>query len=375
MRRPTALILTAKYGNGHMQAANVLESHLKQRGIDPIVSDLFEESYPAFSTITQSLLIKSYSSHTTFYKWFYYGTNKLNSKGLAQFSSYLGRKRLLELIHKYNPSFILLTFPLHAAPSLIKKSRISIPTYTIVTDYCLHPYWMNPYIHHFFVSSEMVKNCLLNYHISEKRITISGIPIRSQFEMPVNKHSVYHKFQLNPHKKVITILAGAFGVLKNVKELCELLIHFPTYQIVVICGKNDSLYKSLQPMASLFPVSFRLFGYVEDIHELFAISNCLITKPGGITLTEATATKVPLILHHPIPGQESENAVFFEQKGAALISHSIFEVVKHVHTVLQNDEISEKMKTELHHIYKRDSASLIVDHAINGMKLPDSKLV
>jgi len=375
MKRPTALILTANYGSGHVQAANVLANNLRERNIEPIVSDLVEESYPNFSNLSQSLLIKSFSTHSSFYKWFYYGTNKLNSKGLVQFSSYLGRKRLLELIFTHHPSFIILTFPLHAASSLIKKSRISIPTYTVVTDYCLHPYWMNPFTHHYFVSTEAVKSCLLNHKISKKRISISGIPIRSQFEIPANKQGIYEKFHLNPQRKVITILAGAFGVLKNVKELCELLIQFPTYQIVVICGKNDSLYCSLMPFAFLFPESFRLLGYVENIHELFAISNCLITKPGGITLTEAAALQVPLILHNPIPGQELENAAFFSEKGAALISHTIFEVVDHVHSIVQNEEISKRMKSELKNIYKRDSASVIVDHAICEMKQPASELV
>ncbi|KAB2329798.1 glycosyltransferase [Cytobacillus depressus] len=375
MKRPTALILTAKYGSGHVQATSVLANNLRERNIEPIVSDLFGESYPAISTFTQSLLMKSFSTHSSFYKWFYYGTNKLNSNGLVQFSSYFGRKRLLELVFMHQPSFILLTFPLHAASSLKKKSRMSIPTYTVVTDYCLHPYWMNPFIHHYFVSTEAVKSCLLSHQVSEKRITVSGIPIRSQFETPADKQVIYEKFHLCPQRKVITILAGAFGVLKNVKELCELLIHFRTYQIVVICGKNDSLFSSLMPIAFLFPESFRLLGYIEDIHELFAISHCLITKPGGITLTEAAAMQVPLILHSPIPGQELENAAFFAENGAAFISHTTLEVVNHVQTILQNEEISNRMKSAQKYIYKRDSASVIIDHAINEMKQPAIKLV
>lgn len=375
MKGPTALILTAKYGSGHIQAANVLANHLREKEIEPIISDLYGESYPAFSTITQSLLIKSFSTHSSFYKWFYYGTNKLNSKGLIQFSSYLGRKRLLELIYTHHPSFILLTFPLHAASSLIKKARIAIPTYTVVTDYCLHPYWMNPFVHHYFVSSGAVENELLKNRISKKRITVSGIPIRPNFEIPVNRQTISTKFHLDPQRKTITILAGALGVLKNVKNICKLLLRFKGYQIVVICGKNDSLHSSLMPLALLFPESFRLFQYVEDIHELFAVSDCLITKPGGITLTEAAAMQVPLILHRPIPGQELENAAYFVNKGAALLSHSIEEVVNHVHTILQNKETSQKMRGALKNIYQRKSAAIIIDHAINEMKQPISTFI
>ena len=94
----TVLILTAKYGSGHMQAAKVLAKELNEKGYSIVISDLFEESYPSISQMTQHLLIKSFLYGQTFYKWFYYGTNKLNHKVLIQFSKYLGKKRLLELI-------------------------------------------------------------------------------------------------------------------------------------------------------------------------------------------------------------------------------------------------------------------------------------
>ncbi|MGX2959895.1 MGDG synthase family glycosyltransferase [Peribacillus sp. JNUCC 23] len=368
MRHPSALILTAHYGNGHLQAANVIARELKQKGFDPIVSDLFGESYPAFSTFTQSLLVKSVSYRPSFYKWFYYGTKKVNSKGLSQFSRYLGRKRLQELINEHRPYFIITTFPLHAAPFLSKRAGFLIPTYTIITDYCIHPYWINPLIDHYFVASESVKSTLLNQNIQEKCITVSGIPIRPEFEMFFDKRVFYQKYHLNQNKKVITVLAGALGVLKNVKELCQLLVCNPSYHIVAICGKNKSLYEKLLPLALRFPESFRLFGYEEKVHELMAISDCLITKPGGITLTEATALQIPLILYNPVPGQEGENARHFEENGAALVSHTILETVKQVHELSSNEELARGMKKALHIIHKSQSSTLITDFAINQIE-------
>jgi processive 1,2-diacylglycerol beta-glucosyltransferase len=189
------------------------------------------------------------------------------------------------------------------------------------------------------VGSESVKSSLLKQNINEKLITVSGIPIRQEFEMPIDKISVYQKNHLSPNKKVITVLAGALGVLKNVKQMCLLLLNNPSYQIVVICGKNENLYESLMELALLFPESFHLFGYVEEIHELLAVSYCLITKPGGITLTEASALQVPLILYNPIPGQEAENAKHFEDNGAALVSRSLMETIAHVQRLSDNEKL------------------------------------
>ena len=83
---PTILILTAKYGSGHMQAAKALATEFEKRGYYIVISDLIEESYPSISQMTQQLLIKSYIYGQTFYKWFYYGTNKINGTFNAQAS-------------------------------------------------------------------------------------------------------------------------------------------------------------------------------------------------------------------------------------------------------------------------------------------------
>ncbi|WP_141430482.1 MGDG synthase family glycosyltransferase [Bacillus sp. 03113] len=365
--RPSVLILTARYGSGHLQVANVIAEELKTNGFKPVVSDLFGESHPAFSNITQSLFIKTFSYGSSFYKWFYYGTNKLPSKRLAHFSQYLGRKRLLELIIDNRPVYVLSTFPLHVAPFTIKKAKYLIPTYTVITDYCVHPYWINPFIDHYFVSSQSVKTSLIQQNIHKQKITISGIPIRPEFERLFDKKAIYQKYHLSPQKKVITILAGAHGVLKNVKELCQLLLQ-NSYQIVLVCGKNVSLYERLLPLCILYPDSFFLYGYVEKIHELFAVSDCMITKPGGITITEAAALQVPLIFHKPVPGQEAENAQYFTEKGASFVSNSIEETVHHVHKVLQNEALTTMMKKNLHQIYKPCSAKTIIDHATNQLE-------
>jgi processive 1,2-diacylglycerol beta-glucosyltransferase len=365
MQRPTALILTAHYGSGHIQVANVLADELRNNGYEPIISDLFGESYPRMSQITQSLFLKSFSYGTSFYKWWYYGTNKLNGKGIAQFSRYLGRKRLQELITKHRPQFVISTFPLNSAPFLIKKAKYSIPTYTVITDYCAHPFWINPLIDHYFVAADIVKNGLVEHNVDEKRITVSGIPIGSEFYSIADKPSIFRKYQITPSNRVVTVLAGAQGVLKNVKDLAKLLLKNPSLQVIIVCGKNKALYEKLLPLAIQHPGSFRLFGYVDNVHEIFQISHCLITKPGGITISEAAALQLPLIFYKPVPGQEAENAQYFSQKGAAVVCHTANEIYDSVQELFDNEQLMTSMKLQLRHIHKGHSSKMITDYAIS----------
>ncbi len=366
MIRPTALILTANYGSGHVQVANVLAEELKNKGFEPIISDLFGEAHPLMAQITQSLFIKSFSYGSSFYKWFYYGTNKLNATTITQFSRYLGRKRFIELIEKHHPRFVITTFPLHAAPFLLKKSRYNIPIYTVITDYFAHPFWINPSIDHYFVASDSVKQGLMKHQVHENRITVSGIPIRPGFYKSINKEVILNKYKISHSNRVVTILAGAQGVLKNVKHLAERLLKDPSLTVIVVCGKNNALYEKLLSTAIRYPETFRLFGYVEELDEILKVSHCLITKPGGITITEAAALNLPLILYKPVPGQEGENAKHFQAHRAALIANSTDEIADHVQRLVHNQQLIAGMKSALQYIHQPVSSQKIVHYALQG---------
>ena len=104
-----------------------------------------------------------------------------------------------------------------------------------------------------------------------------------------------------------------------------------------------------------------VFGYVENIDELFRVTSCMITKPGGITLSEAAALQVPVILYKPVPGQENENAMYFERKGAAVVIRDDSEVFAKTEALLQDDMRLLQMKEAMKSIYRPEPADHIVD--------------
>ena len=101
----------------------------------------------------------------------------------------------------------------------------------------------------------------------------------------------------------------------------------PNLQVVVVCGKNEALKQDLLSLQKQNSDALKVFGYVENIDELFRVTSCMITKPGGITLSEA-ALQVPVILYKPVPGQENENAMYFERKGARVVIRDDSEVLQ-----------------------------------------------
>ena len=364
--KPKVLILTAKYGNGHVQVAKTLEDQCNKLGFQKvIVCNLYSESFPVFSEITQFLYLKSFSFGKQFYRLFYYGVDKIYNKRMMNLYFKMGHKRLHEIVTSEQPDMIINTFPMIVVPEYRKKTGTVIPTFNVLTDFCLHRIWVHEDIDKYYVATNHVKEKLVKLGIHPSTVKVTGIPIRSQFEEEILSSEIYAKYNLDPDKKTLLIMAGAHGVLKNVKELCQSFISkSEDTQIVVICGNNTVLKESLEPLATSSPEQFKALGYVERIDELYRIASCMITKPGGITLTEATALGVPVILYKPVPGQEKENAHFFEDNHAALIVNQVADITDEVHELLDDEKRLEQMKKNIRGLHVPRSAELIIEDMI-----------
>ncbi|PDY48707.1 diglucosyl diacylglycerol synthase [Bacillus pseudomycoides] len=362
IKNPKVLILTAHYGNGHVQVAKTLAQTFRQKGIeDVIVCDLFGESHPVITDITKYLYLKSYTIGKELYRLFYYGVEKIYDKKIASWYANFGRKRLKALLHAEKPDIVINTFPIIAVPELKKQTGFSIPVYNVLTDFCLHKIWIHREVDRYFVATDYVKKVMVEIGVSSEQIVETGIPIRKSFEVTINPEILYSRYHLSREKKILLIVAGAHGVLGNVKELCQSFMTVPNLQIAVVCGKNEALKQELLGLKEQKPEALTVFGYVENIDELFRITSCMITKPGGITLSEAAALQVPVILYKPVPGQENENAMYFEKKGAALVIREDEDIFVKTKALLEDDMKLLQMKEAMKGIYRPEPACHIVD--------------
>ncbi|WP_191561033.1 diglucosyl diacylglycerol synthase [Metabacillus idriensis] len=370
LKKPKVLILTAKYGNGHVQVSKTLVKQCKDLGIEEVVvSDLYAESNPIFTEITQYLYLKSFTIGKQFYRMFYYGVDKIYNKKLLTLYFKLGNKRLHELIEKEQPDIIINTFPIIVVPEYRRRTGIVIPTYNVLTDFCLHKIWVHKNIDKYYVASKRVKEKVMSLGIHPAAVKVTGIPIRSQFEENFDEDAIYEKYNLDKKKKTLLVMAGAHGVLKNVKELCESFIENENLQTVVVCGNNSALKESLEGISGKNKENLKLLGYVERVDELFRIASCMVTKPGGITLSEAAAVGVPVILYKPVPGQEKENALFFQENEAALVVNRSEEVYDAVSKLLQDDKKLKRMKRNIKKLHHPNSSLTIMEDIVKEASL------
>ncbi|NHN34044.1 MGDG synthase family glycosyltransferase [Paenibacillus agricola] len=371
---PTRIvILTASYGEGHVQTSRALRQSFGKAGIEQVkIIDLMKEAHPLLNKISTKLYMKSTAASQfgfDYYGWSYYITRHAKPNNVwNRFYNRLGIKRLKQLIQQEQPDAVISTFPFGAAPLLCKS--LNIPSFTVITDFSLHSRWLHPDIDKYYVATEELKTEMVTCGIAAQRIQVSGIPLREQFgrhaleDAPNKLSESFHK--LDPDRKTVLLMAGAYG-LKVINKMIRSLLSMQECQLVVVCGKNEKLERRLKTKYANEPF-LRIFGFVDNIHELMLISSCMITKAGGITLSEALVLQVPCFIFKPFAGQEKENALYLAKKRIAAISNSTDELAVQLRHFFSKEKFASQIKQRIELIQKESAADFIVKDLIHTIR-------
>jgi processive 1,2-diacylglycerol beta-glucosyltransferase len=367
-RERKILILYASYGDGHMQVSKALQQCFWERGLHNVLMlDLYASAHPLMDAITRFAYLTSCSFCPSLYGWSYYLTqNMQHNRTPVKFLNTFGIGALREFIRAERPDAVINTFPMAVMAELRKQAGLQIPIFTVLTDFVLHDRWIHQEIDQYFVANEELKTAIVNKGIPAERVKVSGIPLRKAFCQTYNKNQLFLRYGLEPAKKIVLIMAGAYGVMRNLKKICRALLDLEDIQILLVCGKNQALKDRIEASFAQKP-NICIFGFVEHIQELMSISSCMITKAGGITLSEALSLQLPVIVFRPLPGQEKENATFLENKGAARIACKIEELVEHVEQILYKRQQVVQMKKAIRALQRKDASEAIVLDIINEL--------
>lgn len=363
------MILFASYGDGHIQVSRALKNKFAEQGINNVIElDLFAEAHPLINSVTKYAYIKSYHIAPFLYGWVYYRTKEMNHDTIfGEWFHSFGIQKLTSIVNEVQPDLVINTFPVLIMPQLRKKTGIFIPTFNVITDFTLHHRWVHREIDKYYVATEDLKHSIVENGVPDDRIIVSGIPLRDSFEQPVDVMSARQKYHLDPGKKTVLVMAGAYGVLQRLKKVCQTILSAPNTQIILVCGKNRTLLRDMNHQFSCHP-NIRIFGFIEDIHELMAVSSCVLTKPGGITLSEAISANLPIILYRPVPGQEKDNAHYLAEKGAAMVIEHTNKLGREIKALLMHDRELFRMRRAIAALHNKDSAERVVNDIVVEMQ-------
>jgi processive 1,2-diacylglycerol beta-glucosyltransferase len=358
---PCILIVYSTFGDGHVQTAKAIRQSLASQGIKRVfLVDLLAEAHPYWNALSRFTYLQSSVYFPKLYGFSYDVTNQVTpDPHLSRAFHSLGKKKLMEIVEQLKPDAVIHTFPYLAMSELSAEfGPGKINTYTVITDYVLHSRWVHPDMDRYFVATEQLKEDLRTAGIEESRISVSGIPLRESFDRPVPKEGLHSKLRLDPRRKYALISAGAYGVQSHVRKMIQTVLDHSSYDILLICGKNRKLLQKMEAAYGDEP-RIRVMGFVEHIEEWMAVSSCLLTKAGAITLTEALSLSLPVIVYRPIPGQERGNADVLSEAGALFTAADPQELADKLRLVEQ-DAVRRRMVLAMKSVFRPHATEAIV---------------
>ncbi|MGL4797158.1 MAG: MGDG synthase family glycosyltransferase [Paraclostridium sp.] len=379
------LIMSASTGGGHNRAARAIKEELTQKVIDgETIECEIIDSLKLVNTTMDKIISRGYEKSAIYTPKAYGKVYRLSESSLASKNEFKDNmlttfmaSKFRKLILDKKPDLIVGThpFPMIALSTLRKGynyddifnknyHHVSIPPLiTVLTDYTTHSTWIQNEIDYYIVGHEYVKELLVSDGVSPHKIKPFGIPVEKSFLSHRNRNIVLSELGLDPGMLTVLLMGGSFGA-GNIKEtLSELLDIDRDFQILVITGRNESLKEKILKKLDTHPHNKNVcvLGFTNNMNDILASIDVLVTKPGGLTTTEALLKDVPMIVPYYIPGQEEENLDFLCNCGSALRTTKKYSLSVLLKVLIDDPSRLDILKRNIRSICKFNSSQNIAN--------------
>ena len=301
------LIVAASIGSGHMKAAEALAAALLRAEPEAHVAvvDFTKRDTAWVTWFMKAVYLKMLHFMPNLYQLLYRFTgHRQGASPVQKLIASLTKRNMRSLVRRHAADTVICThpFPEGAASCLKESGEEEFFFATVLTDYSVHRMWFYPGVDAFFVATERMRRSLVKEGCAATAVHATGIPILPLSPAGFDRAAICERLGLGD-------VAHSLEKLEDVAE---------KLQILVVAGKNERLLAWVKEHAVRSHHAVRAWGYTDAVPELMAAAALLISKPGALTISEAWAMGVPLILHEPIPGPELENAMIASERGTAV---------------------------------------------------------
>ncbi len=366
------LILSTATGQGHNSAARAVAESLELRGCSTKVLDVLKLRDEGLSEHISHL----YAGITVHAPRFFHGLYRIGQ----HVSSPGGRspiyrlntlyaKRLMEEINRFRPDAIICThiFSAQAVTDLRERFGLDLPAVGIATDYTCIPFWEESALDGYVIPSPALTGEFTARGVPGDRLVPIGIPVLPKFLGHCSKKEARRALGLTA-AHIFLVMGGSMGY-GDIGRLAESLTEsVPDSQAVVLCGSNEHLLRRVAATGKVIPLR-----YTDRIPELMDASDVILTKPGGLSSTEAIAKRLPLVLTRPIPGCEQKNAEFLSSAGAAVFPGGETGAVSAARTLALGGSAAQKMKEAQLRIRPDGTDGRITDYLVSLADRPRSR--
>lgn len=368
------LVLSASVGAGHVRAAEAVTLALRELAPDASVEnhDVLNFTNATFRTLYGRFYLDLVNRAPHVWGYFYDLMDRPPSpeQKADRFRimvEKLNLRKLLKVLREDHWDIVVSTHYLPAGliASLRQKDEIRLPQFTVSTDFETHRLWVNQPCERYFTATEEGAVNLQHWGVPAGDIAVSGIPIHPVFGRRKNRAECLKNQGLGGDRPVVLQMAGGFGVGPVESIFQNLLAVEQPLELVVVAGRNEELLLRLQQI----PVSERhrakVLGYTADMDELMTAADVVISKPGGLTTSEALACGTAMIVVNPIPGQESRNSDFLLENGAAVKINNLSTLTYKLGRLLSEPGHLARLRENALRLAKPDAAFTVARAALN----------
>ncbi len=333
------LVLSLSTGGGHNSVSKALVDYINSHGHEAKMVDAYEYINPMLSTlVSKGYLVSTKHAPNTYSKFYrYFETHESFDK---KFTVRQGINKIMSIpfstcVTDYNPDCIVCTHVLAVALLECMEEELleGIKIFGVITDYTVHPVWEDTYIDYYVTASELLNLQMHKKRLPLERILPLGIPIKEKFSHKIPEKEAKKLLGI-PDKPTVLIMSGSMGFGNLVDHITKLDTLDMEFQMLIVCGNNKRLKKRVENLHT--EKSKFVYGFVDNVDVLMDASECIVTKPGGLTVSEAMAKNLPMILFNPIPGQEYRNLEFLVNNGLAQAVSDTYPIDEAVFQLLLN---------------------------------------
>lgn len=339
------LVFSTSTGAGHNQVAGALQNEYLQLGCEVETVDFLKDA----NRFLDLLIAGGYNNFAIranlFYGLLYHGSN---NSAVTSPLGFLMRQMLFKglagKIAGCRPDLIITThaLALNTLGEIKRRGITGAPLISIITDFDAHHFYVNPHVDAYIAPSHHSRDMLVKHGIDGRRVFEFGIPIRRDFLESHNRAGQNGLF-------TVLLMGGNAGprairrIVHNLVQISESL------KLQVVCGHNQALRENLE---AAFPGSIPgkelvITGYSQEVPRLMSESDLVITKPGGITISEALAKQCPVIIPYCIAGQEEENVKILADSEVAIWLRNLEEIGPLVSRLIANPGILTSMRANM----------------------------
>jgi processive 1,2-diacylglycerol beta-glucosyltransferase len=273
----------------------------------------------------------------------------------------VGAARLAGLLQSLAPDAVV---TVHATPAVVMASLVArgmaVPPHTtVVTDFVAHSQWIARGVDRYCVAADEVKHDFVARGIAPGQIVVTGVPLRPEFQTRPEGATARAALGLSPELPLVLAMAGAHGAFGHLPEIAQALtgIRRP-FQGLIVAGQDPRMLRVVRRITAGTGIS--CYGFVDDVRQLMAAADVLVTKAGGMTLAEAMAMELPLVLYGSLPGQERRNERFASRNGMALVASSRLQLMPVLERALSEPNLLDRLRQRMRRLGRADASQRVV---------------